>query len=286
MTDRLRAAYAECEAITRREAKNFSYGIRLLPRVKRRALSAVYAVARRIDDIGDGELPADDKMLALEKTRQAVRAPAAIKGDPVMVALADAAERLPIPLSALGELIDGCEADVLGTRYGTFAELEHYCRCVAGSIGRLSLGVFSPAVRPAAAGLADTLGIALQMTNILRDIREDLLGGRVYLPAEDLDRFGVRLELVDGRLDPQGGRLAALVRFEAARGRMLYTEGLKLLPLLDRRSAACCAAMAGIYLRLLDRIESEPELVFAGRTSLGTAAKAAVAARALVRGAA
>ena len=279
MTDRLRAAYAECEAITRREAKNFSYGIRLLPRVKRQALSAVYAVARRIDDIGDGELPADDKMLALEETRQAVRAPAAIKGDPVMVALADAAERLPIPLGALGELIDGCEADVLGTRYGTFAELEHYCRCVAGSIGRLSLGVFSPAVRPAAAGLADTLGIALQVTNILRDIREDLLGGRVYLPAEDLDRFGVRLELVDGRL-------AALVRFEAARGRTLYAEGLRLLPLLDRRSAACCAAMAGIYRRLLDRIESEPELVFAGRTSLGTAAKAAVAARALARGAA
>ncbi|HEX6755648.1 MAG TPA: squalene/phytoene synthase family protein [Mycobacteriales bacterium] len=286
MSDRLRAAYAECEAITRREAKNFSYGIRLLPRIKRQALSAVYAVARRIDDIGDGELPADDKMLALEAARQAVRAPAAIQGDPVMVALADAAERLPIPLGALGELIDGCEADVLGTRYGTFAELEHYCRCVAGSIGRLSLGVFSPAVRPAAAGLADTLGIALQVTNILRDIREDLLGGRVYLPAEDLDRFGVRLELVDGRLDPQGGRLAALVRFEAARGRALYAEGLKLLPLLDRRSAACCAAMAGIYLRLLDRIESEPELVFAGRTSLGTAAKAAVAARALVRGAA
>ena len=286
MSDRLRAAYAECEAITRREAKNFSYGIRLLPRVKRQALSAVYAVARRIDDIGDGELPAGDKMLALEETRRAVRAPAAIPGDPVMVALADAAGRLPIPLGALGELIDGCEADVLGTRYGTFAELEHYCRCVAGSIGRLSLGVFSPAVRPSAAGLADTLGIALQVTNILRDIREDLLGGRVYLPAEDLDRFGVRLELVDGRLDPQGGRLAALVRFEAARGRALYAEGLKLLPLLDRRSAACCAAMAGIYRRLLDRIESEPELVFAGRTSLGTAAKAAVAARALVWGAA
>jgi phytoene synthase len=286
MSDRVKAAYAACETITRREAKNFSYGIRLLPRVKRQALSAVYAVARRIDDIGDGSLSADDKMVALAETRMAVREPGAIQGDPVMVALADAAGRLPIPLDALGELIDGCEADVLGTRYATFAELEQYCRCVAGSIGRLSLGVFSPVADPAAAVLADTLGIALQITNILRDIREDLIGGRVYLPAEDLDRFGVRLQLVDGRLDPQDGGLAGLVRFEAARGRELYADGLRLLPLLDRRSAACCAAMAGIYRRLLGRIEAEPELVFAGRTSLGPPAKAAVAARALMRGAA
>lgn len=286
MNERVRAAYDACEAITRREAKNFSYGIRLLPAVKRRALSAVYAVARRIDDIGDGTLPPDDKMAALADTRKAVREPAAVRGDPVMVALADAAGRLPIPLDALEELIDGCEADVLGTRYGGWDELEVYCRCVAGSVGRLSLGVFSPEAGPDAARLADTLGIALQITNILRDVREDLIGGRVYLPAADLEEFGVRLRLVDGRLDPQEGRLASLVRFEAARGRALYAEGLKLLPLLDRRSAACCAAMAGIYRRLLDRIEAEPERVFGGRTSLPAAAKAAVAARALVRGAA
>jgi 15-cis-phytoene synthase len=286
MTDRVRAAYDACEAITRREAKNFSYGIRLLPPVKRRALSAVYAVARRIDDIGDGPLPPEDKMTALADTRKAVRDPGAVPGDPVMIALTDAAERLPIPLDALEELLDGCEADVLGTRYADWAGLERYCRCVAGSVGRLSLGVFSPSAGPDAARLADTLGIALQVTNILRDIREDLLGGRVYLPAADLERFGVRLRLVDGRLDPQDGRLAELVRFEAGRGRVLYAEGLELLPLLDRRSAACCAAMAGIYRRLLDRIEAEPDRVLAGRTSLPTAAKAAVAARALVRGAA
>ncbi len=119
---------------------------------KRRALSAVYAFARRIDDIGDGLLPAADKVAELERARADVTALAGggrpgqdTAADPVLAALADAASRYPIPLAAFGELIDGCEADVRGTSYASFAELEHYCRCVAGSIGRLSLGVFGSA---------------------------------------------------------------------------------------------------------------------------------------------
>lgn len=280
-------AYDRCEEITRREAKNFGYGIRLLPRYRRRALSAVYALARRVDDIGDGPLPATDKLAALAAVRAALAAPAASPDDPVLVALVDAADRLPIPLAAFGELVDGCEADVRGVRYRTAAELDGYCRQVAGSIGRLSLGVFAPRAGVDAPRLADTLGVALQLTNILRDVREDLLAGRVYLPAEELDRFGVVLRLApDGRLDPQDGRLAALVRAQAARARLRYAEGLRLLPLLDRRSAACCAAMAGIYRRLLDLIDAEPERVCLGRTSLEGRAKVAVAARALLRGAA
>jgi 15-cis-phytoene synthase len=250
VTVTVRDAYRHCEQVTRTQARNFSYGIRLLPGGKRRALSAVYAFARRVDDIGDGTLPAADKLAALEDARASVAAleagAAAPGDDPVLIALADAARRYPIPLGAFGELIDGCEADVRGTRYANFAELEHYCRCVAGSIGRLSLGVFGSRDRGAAEPLADALGIALQQTNILRDIREDLGNGRVYLPAEDLERFGCALQA--DRVDALAGdrALEDLMRFEAQRALGWYATGMRLLPLLDRRSAACTGAMAGI----------------------------------------
>ena len=130
------AAYRECERITRQQAKNFAYGIALLPGDKRRALSAVYAFARRVDDIGDGSMPADDKIQALERARDDITSLHTNGStDPVLVALRDASTRFTIPLGAFGELIDGCEADVRGTSYATFDELKHYCRCVAGSIG-------------------------------------------------------------------------------------------------------------------------------------------------------
>ncbi len=269
MTGDVDAAYALCEQITREQARNFSWGIRLLPAPKRRALSAVYAVARRIDDIGDGNLPAPEKLRELALARTGSTAPGEHLDDPVFLALDDAARRLPIPLDAFGELVE-------------------YCRCVAGSIGRLSLGVFDP--RSAGAGaaeLADALGVALQLTNILRDIREDLGNGRVYLPKRDLDLFGVTLStLPDGTLDPQDGALAELVRFEAARAWGWYDRGLRLLDVLDRRSAACCAAMAGIYRELLGRIAADPGIVMRGRASLPARDKLRVAARSLVRGSA
>src|SRR5205823_5310453 len=129
------AAYRCCEQITWSQARNFSYGIRLLPPAKRRALAAVYAYARRIDDIGDGDLPAGEKLTALHEAREALAALCAGRpgppADPVLTALADAAARFPIPLAAFSELIDGCEADVRGTSYQSFEELLHYCRCVA-----------------------------------------------------------------------------------------------------------------------------------------------------------
>jgi phytoene synthase len=281
-------AYRICERITGEQARNFSWGIRLLPDVKRKALSAVYAFARRIDDIGDGDLPAEEKVRQLQRARAALAAPDEHPDDPVLVALSDAARRLPIRLDAFGELVDGCEMDVSGRQYAELAELTDYCRCVAGSIGRLSLGVFAPPLPreefARASRLANSLGIALQLTNILRDIREDLGNGRVYLPAKDLELFGVTLQLdPDGALDPSDGALAELIRFEAARAWGWYDEGFQLLPLLDRRSAACCAAMAGIYRELLQRIAADPRLVFDRRLSLPTAQKARVAARALVR---
>ena len=288
----LTEAYRECERITWSQARNFAYGIRLLPHEKRRGLAVIYAFARRIDDIGDGTLPGqqadmppEQKIADLEAARQAVLnldgASGASLDDPVLLALADVKRNFPVPMEAFGELIDGCVADVRGTRYETFEDLHHYCRCVAGSIGRLSLGIFGTGPdhtghdQQEAARLADSLGVALQLTNILRDIREDHENGRVYLPAEDLAKFDIDLDA------PSASQFIRLVEFEAERAREWYAAGWQLLPMLDRRSAACTGAMAGIYRRLLERIAAQPAAVLDSRVSLSTGEKAMVAVRAL-----
>lgn len=290
----LTEAYRECERITWSQARNFAYGIRLLPHEKRRGLAVIYAFARRIDDIGDGTLPGqqadmppEQKIADLEAARQAVLNLNGADGsgtsldDPVLLALADVKRNFPVPMEAFGELIDGCVADVRGTRYETFEDLHHYCRCVAGSIGRLSLGIFGTGPdhtghdQQEAARLADSLGVALQLTNILRDIREDHENGRVYLPAEDLAKFDIDLDA------PSASQFIRLVEFEAERAREWYAAGWQLLPMLDRRSAACTGAMAGIYRRLLERIAAQPAAVLDSRVSLSTGEKAMVAVRAL-----
>jgi phytoene synthase len=274
-------AYEHCAKITKEQARNFYYGIRLLPPDKRAALCAVYALARRMDDIGDGDLPAEDKVTALATLRTELAGLDA-STDPVLVAVADASRRHRIPVGAFGELIDGVEMDVTGRRYATFDELVTYCRCVAGAVGRLCLGVFGSRPHPDAALYADQLGIALQQTNILRDIREDLLTGRTYLPQEDMDRFGVELALDErGELVDKDGALTALIRDSCARARGWYRDGLRLAPLLDWRSKASCLAMAGIYRQLLDRIDAEPSRVFTRRLSLTGREKAGVALRSL-----
>jgi len=277
-------AHRICVEITRTEARNFYYGIRLLPRPRRDALCALYALARRIDDIGDGDLPTDAKLAALAEVRQGLH-DLDTSSDPVLVAVADAARRYPVPLDAFGELVDGVEMDVTGRRYETFDELVSYCRCVAGTVGRLCLGIFASRADPAAPRYADTLGIALQQTNILRDIREDLGNGRIYLPQEELDRYGVHLLLDEqGNLVDKDGALAELIVACAERARGWYTDGLRLLPLLDRRSAACTAAMSGIYRHLLETIATDPAAVYGRRLSLTGRQKAVVALRALVGG--
>jgi 15-cis-phytoene synthase len=287
-TGPIATAYATAEEITRREAKNFYYGIRLLPPAKRSALCALYALARRIDDIGDEEGETAGKLAALADVRTALRKPAD-PADPVLTAVADAARRFPVPLEAFDELVDGVERDVRADAtetavpvYRTFDDLVVYCRCVAGAVGRLCLGIFGSRPDPDAARYADALGIALQQTNILRDIREDLGNGRIYLPAADLDRYGVELAFDErGALtDPDGG-LAALITDAAARARGWYAEGLRLVPLLDRRSAACATAMAGIYARLNDDIAADPRSVYDRRRSLTGWQKVRVAAAAL-----
>ncbi len=200
----------------------------------------------------------------------------------MLTALADVQQRFPVPMQAFGELIDGCIADVRGTSYQTFDDLLWYCRCVAGSIGRLSLGIFGTRQNARhAAELADSLGVALQITNILRDIREDYATGRVYLPAEDLAKFEVDPAALAAPDPATRAGLTRLIEFEAERARDWYATGLRLLPMLDRRSAACTGAMAGIYRRLLERIAAQPDAVLRGRMSLPGREKAMVAVQAL-----
>jgi phytoene synthase len=277
-------AYAECAAITRREAKNFAYGIRLLPPAKRNAMSALYAFARRIDDIADdaGSGP-EEKLAALSGVDTQIDA--LVDGvlpdptDAVLVGVHHAASSFDVPLAALAEIVEGCRGDCTGAAYTSFADTEQYCRLVAGSVGRLSLGVFGSSDPQRAAQLADDLGVALQLTNILRDVVEDREMGRVYLAADDLDRFAVDHELSG----PQEA-VERLLRHYVALAEGFFDRGLGLLGLLDRRSRACVSAMAGIYHRLLGRIEEQPLAVTRGRLSLTTGEKLWVAARSLTGG--
>ena len=274
-------AFQRCEEITRAEARNFSYGIRLLPKPKRQAMSALYAMARRIDDVGDGPLPQDEKLAQLVEIRADIDALAdgglRDPDDPVLVGLRHAFDRFPIPAAALNEIVSGCEQDAVGKVYATITDTEEYCRLVAGSVGRLSLGVFGTSGDPdQAAELADVLGIALQLTNILRDIVEDRGMGRVYLPSADIELFGCAPDLT-GPAEAVG----ALVAFEAERAERHFAVGLKLLDMLDHRSRACTGAMAGIYHRLLARIAATPTAVMERRVSLPTREKAWVAVRSL-----
>jgi 15-cis-phytoene synthase len=271
-------AFAHCEHLTRTQARNFYYGIRLLPGPKRRGLCAIYAFARRVDDIGDGagSLSDEERLARLEAARRSVERAAPDSPDPVLSALGHARASFPIPMEAFGDLIDGVAMDVRGTAYESFGELEPYCRRVAGSIGRLSVGVFG-ASDPTAMSLADDLGVAMQLTNILRDVREDLDRGRMYVPREDLERFGCGSDLAA----PHPEALTSLILFEARRARSWFDRGLSLVPLLDPRSASCVTAMTGIYRRLLARIEDRPERVLRERLSLAPWEKVWVAARSL-----
>ena len=276
-------AYRSCEEITHKEAANFYYGIRLLPRFKRQAMCAVYAFARRVDDIGDSALESNtdsDAQLAALAAERAMLATLDEGGsfdDPVRTALAHSCAHYRLPVDALELLVEGVEFDVRGARYESFDELVGYCRRVAGSVGRLCLAIFSDGhQRPEAAALADDLGVAMQLTNILRDIREDDRLGRVYLPAEDLRRF----DLVGAPAASDEGA-PGLIAFEARRACEWFDRGLALTDMLDSRSAACVLAMTGIYRTILDRIIEDPTQVLNERISLGTGEKAWVAVRSL-----
>jgi 15-cis-phytoene synthase len=279
-------AYAACREITRTEARNFYYGIRLLPPPKRDALCALYALARRIDDIGDGKLPVEQKRVELDLVRKRLGSIGDVD-DPVYAAVAETARRYPVPVEAFEEIVHGVELDLEQVRVADLGELIRYCRLVAGSVGRLCLSIFgSEGVdHGVAATYADQLGIALQQTNILRDIREDLLNDRIYLPADELARFGVELRLDEtGSLADPYARLAGYIRYAATRAEDWYGLGMRLVPHLDPRSAASCRAMAGIYHHLLGRIGSQPVSVYDRRLSLTGLEKVTVAVSSLAAG--
>jgi phytoene synthase len=269
------SAYDVCRRTTRASGSSFYRGMSLLEHERRDAIYAIYALARRIDDVADGPLTGPRKLERLEEIRTAL-ADIDASRDPVLVAVGDAAQRFPIPLQAFDDLIDGAEMDARGCRCDTFATLEQYCRRVAGSVGRLSLGVFITTDRAAAEPLADDLGVALQLGNIVRDVGEDLAVGRLYLPEEDLARFGCMQR--DGGFD---GPVELVVAFEAQRALGWLTRGLALVPLLDRRSGAAVLTMAGSYGLLLERIAANPSTVLDRRPSLRRWQKGWVLARSL-----
>jgi phytoene synthase len=267
-------AYAEVQRVTRRRARNFAYGIVLLPGAKRRALAAVYAFAREVDDIADEPGAPAEKRARLEALREA------LAGDPgeraMLVALADARARFGIPDKPLHDLIDGGLQDLDQQRYANFDELAGYCRRVAGAVGVACMPIYG-ADQPQR---AEKLGVALQLINIMRDVREDWHLGRVYLPQDELRSFGVDEEdIAEGRCT---SAWQALMAYQAARARAHLEDGLTLLDHLDRRSAACVGTFAGLYRATLERIEAVGFDVFAGPPRLSTAVKLRIAAAALL----
>ena len=178
-------AYPEVERLTRARARNFAYGIMVLPKPKRRAIAAIYAFAREVDDIADGELPPEEKRARLEALHRRARRAARRRGD--VGGARDARGRFPISSQALHDLVDGGLMDLDRPRYQTFDELRDYCAHVAGAVGVACIGVYG-ADQPQR---AEALGIALQLINIMRDVREDWQLGRVYLPQDELASFGV-----------------------------------------------------------------------------------------------
>src|SRR3954468_16338054 len=267
-------AYAEVERLTRRQGRNFAYGIRVLPKEKRRAISAIYAFARRVDDVADGELPVEEKRDRLQSLGAALDSPAE---EPIFVALADAGSRFGIPAGALHDLVDGGLQDTEQDRYADFAELDGYCRRVAGAVGVACVAVYgSDDVERAA-----TLGVALQLINIMRDVREDWELGRVYLPQDELTAYAVTEdEIAAGHT---GVEWRALMAFQASRARAYLEEGLGLLETLDSRSAVCVSTFAGLYRATLDRIESRGFDVFDGSLRLSPLTKLRIVGAGLLR---
>ena len=267
-------AYAETLRITRREARSFAWGIALLPRDKREAVAALYAFARRVDDIADDrEAPPDVRRRGLEACRRDAEVLPAVgsSSDPVVVALADAVVRYEIPASALTDLVDGGLMDVERRGYRTWDDLREYCRRVAGSVGVAGAAVYGPRDRAAATPRAETLGVALQQINVMRDVAEDWRLGRVYLPQDELERFGVSEEdIAAGRT---GAAWRALMEHQATRAEALLADGLLLLRLLDARSALSVRAFAGVYRGLLAQMRRRHFDVFSGRPALSSLEK-------------
>ncbi len=271
----LAVAYSVCSAVARSSARNFYYAFLALPRPKRQSLCAIYAFMRRCDDIADdGSLPLAQRRQNLIDWMDSVHQ--ALAGfptdDPVLLALTDVQRRYKIPSTLLDELAYGTAMDVqeniesavpvkqaLRVHYNTFEELRVYCYRVASVVGLVCIRVFGYR-DPAAEPLAEKLGLAFQLTNIIRDVKEDAMLGRVYLPQEDLDQYDVSAAELRSRGD--SARLRLLLAAEAERAREYYAAGDELLPLIDEDSQPALWVLMTIYRRLLEKIAARKYNVF------------------------
>jgi len=270
----LQEAYNHCEDVTRRSSSNFYYAFRLLPPPRRSALYAVYAFCRFVDDTADDENQVDPaKSLGRwrEEVRQVYDGAAT---HPISRALTDTVRRFSLKQSHFLNVIRGAEMDLIRKRYATFEQLHEYCYLVASTVGLLCIEVFGHR-HPSAGNYAIDLGVAFQLTNILRDVMEDARRGRIYLPLEDLRQFDCSEDdLLSGRYS---ARVAALMAFECGRARAYYLRARGSLALEDRSSLAPAEAMRLIYERLLDRIEAKQFNVFGPKVSLPRYAKVTLA---------
>jgi phytoene synthase len=306
VNSQLAAAYGVCRGITRTAAKNFYYGFLVLPRRKRDALSAVYAFMRHADDIcDDPALPAAEKRDKLAGLLESLRR--VLNGertdDPVLLALADAQKRFKIRPELLEQLVHGTSMDltectphfsrgaqtgvaqppsaaVLATRYRTFDELYEYCYYVASVVGLICIRIFGYR-DPSAEPLAEHVGVAFQLTNIIRDVKEDASMGRVYLPEEDLARFGLSASELHNGIAP--AQLRPVLEIEAQRARDFYKAADELLPLIDDDSQPALWALVQIYRRLLEKIAKRNYDVLSERVRLTVPEKLAILSQGFLR---
>jgi phytoene synthase len=279
MTPTAARSYAYCERLARREAGNFYPAFRVLPTPQRRAMCALYAYMRVADDFSDGPgAPAAKQTALAEYRRQLDRALAGEYALPLHAALHHAVTTYGIPRVHLEEVLDGVEMDLFQSSYPTFSDLYRYCYRVASAVGLACIHIWGFA-EERAKEYAESAGIAFQLTNILRDLREDAARGRVYLPQEDLDRFGYGLEqLHRGQRDEH---FRALMRFEVSRARQYYAASAPLAALLPSAGRAVFQVMARTYHGLLDAIEERDYDVFSSRVRLGRWRKLCLVVQAL-----
>jgi phytoene synthase len=290
----LATAYGVCRHITRSAAKNFYYGFLVLPRRKRNALSAVYAFMRIADDISDDpSLSIDERRVKLDNWLQGYHKvyDGAATDDPVFMALRDTQQRFGIPLDLLDKLVAGTAMDLYGTNhsgdlsapfiaYRTFDELYDYCYHVASVVGLVCIRIFGYREQ-FAEQLAEEVGVAFQLTNILRDIKEDASLGRVYIPQVDLQHFNINpAELASGA---DLGRIRPLLEMQANRAREFYKAADKLLPLIEEDSQGALWTLVTIYHRLLDRIIERGYDVFHDRVRLSTSEKIGILFKGFIR---
>ena len=272
MNTPLAESYRLCGKIARRTGKNFYYSFLVMPAEKRAAMCAIYAFMRRSDDIADSTANPDVAAEGLRQWRATVDAAlrGETTGEPTLPALADTVKRYRIEPRYFHELLDGTEMDQRVTRYQTFDELYRYCYHVASVVGLVVLPVFGYKDK-AALVPAEACGIAFQLTNILRDVKEDAGLGRVYLPAEDLKRFGVEeADIMNSRTTPQ---FLELMKFEADRAREYYRKARPLLDMIEPDSRGTLAVMMAIYGGILDKIVAKNYAVFDEKIRLSTAEK-------------